>query len=131
MKKAARQASPGKAVATTAPPAPTDAQLQQVMDWIIQGAAEHEIRDGIYRTFPGACSLTLITAVLNHFNQVATIDQPGLVSTFGWCLEASKEMYRRMVEQGDYVGALRAIKQIKDLANEAATLYTTPDPPPD
>jgi len=30
----------------------------------------------------------------------------------GWCLEAFRETYRKLMEIGDYVGALRAIKEI-------------------
>lgn len=117
-------------VAVREPDAPSDRELQQVMEWILQGNSEHEIRDGIHREFPDSNPLVLITAVMNHFVEVAKIDQVALIGTFGWCLEASKDLYRRMLEIGDYATALRAIKQIKELAEQAATLQPPSDAPP-
>ena len=34
----------------------------------------------------------------------------------GWCFESLRLLYRKMYETGDYVGALRAIKQIEALS---------------
>jgi len=108
---------------------PTNEQLQQVQDWILQGNSEHLIRESIADEFPDASPVALITGVLNHFIEVASLNEVALLGTYGWCLEASKEMYRRMVEIGDYAGALRAIKQIKELADQAIALTPPPEPP--
>lgn len=108
---------------------PTNEQLQQVQDWILQGNSEHLIRESIADEFPDASPVALITGVLNHFVEVASLNEIALLGTYGWCLEASKEMYRRMVEIGDYAGALRAIKQIKELADQAIALTPPPEPP--
>jgi pterin-4a-carbinolamine dehydratase len=108
---------------------PTNEQLQQVQDWILQGNSEHLIRESIADEFPDASPVALITGVLNHFVEVASLNEVALLGTYGWCLEASKEMYRRMVEIGDYAGALRAIKQIKELADQAIALTPPPEPP--
>lgn len=108
---------------------PTNEQLQQVQDWILQGNSEHLIRESIADEFPDASPVALITGVLNHFVEVASLNEVALLGTYGWCLEASKEMYRRMVETGDYAGALRAIKQIKELADQAIALTPPPEPP--
>jgi hypothetical protein len=34
----------------------------------------------------------------------------------GWCVEATRFLYQRMVEIGDFAGALRAVKTLSDLA---------------
>lgn len=34
----------------------------------------------------------------------------------GWCLEAMRELYRRMLASGDYSGALRAVQEISKLS---------------
>lgn len=39
----------------------------------------------------------------------------------GWCLEALREMYRRMVDIGDYAGALKAIKELMHYANKCSS----------
>lgn len=36
----------------------------------------------------------------------------------GWCFEATRDMYRRMVEIGDFAGALRAVKQLAEFAKK-------------
>lgn len=95
----------------------------------MQGNSEHLIRESIADEFPDASPVALITGVLNHFVEVASLNEVALLGTYGWCLEASKEMYRRMVEIGDYAGALRAIKQIKELADQAIALTPPPEPP--
>lgn len=33
----------------------------------------------------------------------------------GWCLEAYRELYRRMISTGDYSGAIRAVREIQNL----------------
>jgi len=111
--------------------APTDEQLRQVQEWILQGQSEHAIRDSIATEFPGTDPLQLVTGVMDHFLRVATIDHRALVTTYGWCLEATKETYRRILETGEYAGALRAIKQIKELADQASALHVPDGPPQD
>lgn len=98
-----------------------------MQEWILLGNSEHVIRESIESEFPDADPLQLITGVMNHFLQVATLKPEGLVTTYGWCLEATKETYRRLMDIGDYAGALKAIRQIKDLADQAAALYVSPD----
>ena len=42
----------------------------------------------------------------------------------GWCFEAYRELYRKMVDVGDYKGAIAAIKE---LSREAAKQPRTDD----
>ena len=34
----------------------------------------------------------------------------------GWCLEAMRDVYRRLIETGDYNGAIKAVKEIANLS---------------
>lgn len=36
----------------------------------------------------------------------------------GWCSDAYRLLYRKMYETGDYIGALRAVKQIEALSGK-------------
>ena len=36
----------------------------------------------------------------------------------GWCFEATKSLYAQMVAIGDFAGALRAVKQLYELAGK-------------
>lgn len=42
------------------------------------------------------------------------------LSVYGWSMEASRRCFSKMVEVGDYTGALRAAKQVADLRDRAA-----------
>lgn len=98
-------------------PAGTVDPLAQVLKWVLDGASEQDIQEAIRAHFPEKESEALIVATMRHLETVAD-RKPRLL--FGWCFEATRELYRRMVEIGDYPGALRAVKQTADLAKRVA-----------
>lgn len=61
-------------------------------------------------------------AVMERLKDAADIEAEVL---FGWCLESCRDLYRRMVEIGDFAGALRAVKQLAEL-----TRYVQNEPTP-
>lgn len=89
-----------------------DEKTAQVVQWIVDGERSASIRQLIQSTYPDTDAKILLMLAMNHFESVADFDAPVVV---GWCFEASKDLYRRMVEVGDFVGALRAVKQVSDL----------------
>jgi hypothetical protein len=89
------------------------AEVQQVVGWILTGAGMYEIYEAIETTFPESSPAALLKEAMDSFEQAANFN-PEVVR--GWCFEAARDLYRRMVETGDYPGALRAVKQIAEIA---------------
>ena len=81
--------------------------------WILSGASEHDIRDAIAKEWPEADAAPLIVSAVTAFEKAGEFNV-GVVA--GFCFEAYRELYRKMVEAGDYQGALKAVKLISDLA---------------
>jgi len=84
-----------------------------VVDWMLQGASGAQILEAIAVKFPEIQPAELLTAAGNHFEKISNAD-PRLIR--GWCFEATRDLYRRMIEIGDYANALKAVKQLRDFA---------------
>lgn len=95
------------------PAAPDPAAVRQVLAWMLDGHAGQDIAEAIAAEFPKQNAEALLTAVYDHLAQVGDFDAQVLR---GWCAEAYRELYRRMVEMKDYPGALRALKELERLA---------------
>jgi len=70
------------------------------------------VAEAIAAAFPHENPKTLIAAAGQHFATVAGSD-PDVIH--GWSLDAVRHLYRRMVEIGDFSGALKAIKELNQL----------------
>ena len=90
----------------------TDTQIASVQQWAIKGGTESDIRMAIRESYPESDVDLLIITALEQFEKTGL--QPKRVM-LGFCIEATRDLYRRMVEIGDYANALRAIKQLHDL----------------
>lgn len=89
------------------------APAEQVYKWILEGASEADIRDAIKTNWPKQKAEPLIKTALARLIEAS--DSPADVMR-GWCIEATRELYRKQVEVGDFAGALRAVKLLHDLA---------------
>lgn len=87
------------------------AQANQVVDWMLQGASGAQIIEAISEKFPDTKPGDLLRVAGEHFEKIANADTR-LIR--GWCYEATRDLYRRMLEVGDYANALRAVKQLRD-----------------
>ena len=87
--------------------------LDQVRLWFAEGATEAEVIESIAAHWPDADAAELVAGAFSKLGEIGRSDQDALC---GWCMEATALCYRKMYEMGDYPGALRAIKQIRDLA---------------
>jgi hypothetical protein len=105
--------------ATESLPAAIDpeAVIAQVQKWILAGAADRDVAEAIAAAWPGTESRPAIAAAIERIAESANFSQ-ALVA--GFCLEATRELYRRMLEIGDFSGALKAIKQLSDFAQRFA-----------
>ena len=93
-------------------PNETAKKLNQVKRWILDGWSEYEIATAAAEEWPGENVKPLIATVMESLCDSAKFDSRVVV---GWCFEATRDLYRRMVEMGDYAGALKAVKQLTDL----------------
>jgi len=89
--------------------------VNQVLKWVIAGGTEQDIREAVAHHFPGEDVRELLGAVMLVLINAASFDRDVIT---GWCVEAYRDLYRRMVEAADYAGALRAVKLLADLARD-------------
>lgn len=88
-------------------------QLKQVYDWVLDGHDEHHIREAILAEWPDSDPPILLSAALDKLAHSADFNEALLL---GFCLEATRHLYQRMMTIGDFSGALKAIQQLHKLA---------------
>lgn len=81
----------------------------------MQGHARHHIADALINEHGQQNARALIAAV---FDRLAEVSAEPLDVTKGWAMEATKELYRKMLDVGDMAGALKAAKQLLDIASK-------------
>jgi hypothetical protein len=86
--------------------------VNQVFEWILAGATEHDVKDSVATEYPGTDPMPLIVAAITRFQEAGAFDEQ---TARGWCFEAYRDLYRRMVECGDFTGALQAVRLISAL----------------
>lgn len=82
-----------------------------MLRWVLTGATSIEVEEAIRATWPEADVERLILHVAQQLADSGEAD-PSIIR--GWCFHATRDLYRRMVEIGDFAGALRAVKQMMD-----------------
>jgi hypothetical protein len=88
-----------------------DAQVQQVVTWIIDGHSRYDVVEAIENkiTKNAKEKRLLMDKVLEYFTNSSQAD-PAVIR--GWAIESLRELYRRMVETGDFAGARQVVKDI-------------------
>jgi len=81
-----------------------------VLLWLIEGQRTEDIRHAATERFPRHNAEKLLAEATDHLATVANADTTVIK---GWCFEAYRELYRRMVDVGDYKGAIAAIKELR------------------
>jgi hypothetical protein len=105
-----------KQLATRSPQPSAADRLHAVFRLVLSGRTEHEIVQEVQRQFPGADPKPLILEAMRAFDRAGCFDRRIVA---GWCFEACRDLYRRAVEMNDLATALRAVKQISDLAEHS------------
>jgi hypothetical protein len=101
--------------------------VQQVTTWILEGNSTEAIEEAITETWPGEQREPLIVAAMSALNRSATSLRDNAAD---WCLESLRFLYQKQVEIGEYAGAMRAVKQICDMALPKAAGPQAPPAPP-
>jgi len=91
------------------------AKTNQVLKWILTGATEHDITEAIKASWPDAAARPLLVAAIEQLRDSADFDPQ---TVLGFCFEATRELYRRMIDIGDFAWALRAVKQLTEIAGK-------------
>lgn len=87
--------------------------VEQISKWILTGNRDADVLEAIQTTWPGRDPGPLIATAIASF---AAAGQVNRAAVRGFAFEATKDLYRQMREIGDFAGALRALKQLVDLA---------------
>lgn len=85
--------------------------LPKIYGMLLEGNTRQDIEAAAPKLFPGCDVKKIVDHALAAF---ATVANESTDVIGGWCLESSRDLYRKMVEVGDYAGALRAVKQVTD-----------------
>jgi hypothetical protein len=84
-----------------------------VVQWLITGASEHDVLEALKAKYPTANARNTMIAVRDHF---AAEGQPDTDALRGWVLVSYRELYRRMLEVGDFDGARKVLKNITEVS---------------
>ena len=114
-KPASKKALAKAPAADPAPKLDREAMVNQAVEWILGGQTEADIREAIAENFPAAIANDLIMGAMEQFEKSAHFARD---VTIGFCFQATRDLYRRMVEIADYPAALRAIKQLLEMAEK-------------
>jgi len=95
-----------EAIATSPPPALV------VIDWLLTGASEQQIREALFEKYPDVNASEVMVEVQT---QLQAAGRPNTDAVKGWALMAYRKIYQQMLQIGDYAGALKAVKEITNL----------------
>jgi hypothetical protein len=100
------KSKPGKTTHEITTTTTDKAALEQVLKWVLAGHSEADIEEAIGKSWPDKPPAALILAAGDHLRASASFD---VRTVLGWCIEALRDLYKRMVDIGDYAGAIRAV----------------------
>jgi len=90
------------------PPAPV-----AVVHWLLTGATEADVVAALQAKYPDADAHATLAHVRDHLTAEG---QPDALALRGWLLLSYRELYRRMLEVGDFDGARKVLKNITEAA---------------
>ena len=86
---------------------------QQVVRLMLEGHSLSDVIEYMQSTQKNLTTQQASEWAFAWFEQAADIPEK---SRIGWCIEAYRELYRRMVEIGDFNGAVRCVSEISKLS---------------
>ena len=97
-----------------------DAAAYETLQWLLKGHDEKQIREALAQMCPGRDPSEIMRKVVDQLQQMGGAD-PDVIR--GWAIEATRMIYQKQVEVGDYANAMKAIKQIMSLAPKAEDVH--------
>lgn len=92
--------------------APRPPAAAAVVQWLLTGASEHDVLEALRAKYPEADAGATLTSVRERLTAEGTPDTDALR---GWVLLSYRELYRRMLEVGDFDGARKVLKNITEV----------------
>lgn len=83
-------------------------KIEQVIDWILQRNSDHAVRSSIAEEWPGESADELIAVALQKIQAAG-----------GMQSETLRHIFNQMMKIGDYPGAVRVLKEIKESGAES------------
>ena len=93
-------------------------KIKTVRGYVLEGNQLQDIEEKIRADWPSEDPAALIEAVLSGFTKTGTQSKEVIE---GFCIDAARDLYRRMLAVGDFAGALSAIKEIARLRQKSGT----------
>lgn len=91
------------------PPIPAPAA---VLQWLVTGATEADIVEALRTKYPDVDPRLTLAAV---HDRLAAEGNPDADALRGWVLVSYRELYRRMLEVGDFDGARKVLRNITEV----------------
>lgn len=89
--------------------------IKVVSGFLVEGHSNADIIEYLHGQSMTAEDVALVfEQALSNFVKSANL--PKTVRR-GWCLEALRDLYQKLVATGDYVGAIRAVREIAKLSD--------------
>jgi hypothetical protein len=108
------EGQPPKTDLVIQPPTTPAGKANQVLKWIVSGASEFDVAEAIATTFPTDDQAELLLAGIRLLREATAID-PDTLRAFSF--EATRDIYRKALEISDFPTALRALRQLQDIAH--------------
>ena len=92
--------------------APRPPAAAAIVQWLLTGASEQDVLEALRARYPEADAGATLAAVRERLTAEGTPDTDALR---GWVLLSYRELYRRMLEVGDFDGARKVLKNITEV----------------
>lgn len=96
----------------------TDQQIKSVVRWMLEANHETDIREAIAVTFNKADKKEQDALLEAAVEEIFKVGEQSEDYIRGWCIAASQEIVRRLIEIGDYKAALQGIRQVQTLSDK-------------
>ena len=94
---------------------PNPGQINQIVKWALAGATEQDLIEAIEKHYPRASPPALLNAAAKQLLDAGNSDHQAVI---GFCTLATRDLYRRCLETGDFSVALAALKNLAALARK-------------
>jgi hypothetical protein len=91
-------------------------RVDQVFAWLVGGHSEADVVGAIEKYWPGTKPRPLLVAAWKKIARSGASADADSVK--GFCVEATRAVYQKAMETGDYGVALRAIRQLSEFSQE-------------
>ena len=97
-----------------------DQPLVQSLKLTLEGHSETDIREWLSKQFPEVEASKIFNQIPEFLKESASQDQEVIL---GFCLESTRDLYRKMLEIGDFSGCLKAVSTLAKLSKQIQPKY--------